>query len=103
MPGYSEEDARLAVGASTSYAEALRRLGMRAVGGNHRLFRSWVDGVWKIPTSHFDPRLRPPGAQLRSFSLDEVLTENSSYPRASVKETAPGRVEADDLRVVRTR
>lgn len=85
MPRYSEQEARSAVAASTSYTEALRRLGMRAAGGNHRLFRSWVDGVWKIPTGHFNPRLRPRDGRLRSFALEEVLVENSTYGRANVK------------------
>ena len=85
MPRYTEEEARGAVAASTSYTEALRRLGMRAAGGNHRLFKSWVDGVWKIPTDHFDPRLRPQDGRLRSFALEEVLIENSTYGRANVK------------------
>ena len=54
-PRYSESEAREAIGASISFSEALRRLGMRPAGGNHmtlkkyhtdlghldRPFRSW--------------------------------------------------------------
>jgi len=72
---------------------------MRAAGGNHRLFRSWVDGVWKIPTDHFDPRLRPQDGRLRSFALEEVLVENSTYGRANVKHRVlAGRSQAAGLR-----
>jgi len=39
---------------SLSYAEALRRLGMRAAGGNHLTLQKYVV-IWDIPTDHFDP------------------------------------------------
>ena len=39
-PRYSESEAREAVGASISFAGALRRLGMRPAGGNHKTCRS---------------------------------------------------------------
>ena len=54
-PRYTEEDARAAIAASRSYAEALRRLGMRAAGGNHRTIRRYAEEVWRIPVDHFDP------------------------------------------------
>lgn len=54
-PRYSEREARTAVAASISYAEALRRLGMRPAGGNHRTLRRYVERVWRIPNGHFDP------------------------------------------------
>jgi transposase-like protein len=28
-----------------SFSEALRKLGMRPAGGNHRLFKEWVEAV----------------------------------------------------------
>src|SRR3954471_6485246 len=55
MPGgrwFSEEEVRGAVADSRSYAEALRRLGLRAAGGNHRTIRKYVD-AWRIPVDHF--------------------------------------------------
>lgn len=71
---------------SHSYAEALRKLGLSPKGGNHRLFRHWVDVIWRIPTDHFDPsrafRARPGRDPV---PLSEVLVENSTYPRASLK------------------
>jgi hypothetical protein len=75
MPRYSEEEARAAVAASYSYTEALRRIGLRPAGGNHALFRRYVDTVWKIDTSHFDPyfRSRIAGGPSRAKPLSEVL------------------------------
>jgi hypothetical protein len=40
---YTEQEAREAVASSLCYAEALRKLGLRPVGGNHRIFRKYVD------------------------------------------------------------
>src|SRR6476660_3246625 len=54
-PRYSEEEARAAIAASRSYTEALRRLGMRAAGGNHRTIRHYAEEVWRLPVDHFDP------------------------------------------------
>jgi len=48
MPRYTEVQAREAVAASKSYSEALRRVGLRPAGGNHNVFRHWVDEVWEI-------------------------------------------------------
>lgn len=87
MPRYSEEEARAAVQASLSYSEALRRVGLRPAGGNHKLFRHWVDDVWRIPTDHFDPN----AARHRNFNarkaipLDEVMVEHSTYGRGHLK------------------
>ena len=81
--GTREEEARAAVIASRSYSEALRRLGLRPVGGNHRLFRRWVDGVWNIPTDHFSPW--GTGVRKEARALEDVLVEGSTYDRAALK------------------
>src|SRR5919201_1796151 len=88
MPRYTEEEARAAVAASHSYTEALRRAGLRPAGGNHSLFRKYVDEIWKIDTSHFDPywaARRNGGLSRRRKPLDENLIERSSYKRATLK------------------
>jgi hypothetical protein len=54
-PRYSEDDARLAIAASMSWAEALRRLGMRPAGGNWKTLQRYAREVWGISTAHFDP------------------------------------------------
>ncbi len=86
MPIYDEDQARQAVEQSFSYAEALRRLGLRPSGGNHRLFRRHIDEVWMISTDHFDragaQRL---GVSRRGIPLQQVLVEGSSYSRTALK------------------
>jgi hypothetical protein len=82
-PRYTEQEAREAIAASASYAEALRRLGMRAAGDNHLTLRRYATEVWRIPTDHFDPHAgtRGPGNALRRRErpLDTILVEHSTY------------------------
>jgi hypothetical protein len=89
MPGrrwFSEEEVRAAVAASLSYAEALRRLGLRAAGGNHRTIRKYVEEVWEIPIDHFDrSQARALGARRRAVPLVDVLVEASTYHRGHLK------------------
>ncbi|MGI8714853.1 MAG: hypothetical protein ACR2NR_17065 [Solirubrobacteraceae bacterium] len=86
MPRYDEHQARAAIGASQSYAEALRRLGLRPAGGNHALFRRYVDEIWHIPTDHFEPTLaQRRGLQHQKIPLGQILVEHSGYSRASLK------------------
>src|SRR4051794_10739136 len=84
---YTEAQARAAISASTTYTEALRRLGMRPAGGNHRTIRRYAEEVWRIPVDHFDPD----GARRRRLRRDpvplaEVLVERSTYQRARLKQ-----------------
>jgi len=86
VPRYTEAEAREAVRTSFSYAEALRTLGLRPSGGNHRLFRRHVDEIWAIPTEHFDPgRARRLGLRHDTIGLDRVLVEHSTYSRGGLK------------------
>jgi hypothetical protein len=80
MPGYTEEEARVAVAASRSYAETLRRLGLRSAGDNAKLLRRWLER-WQISTDHFDRHvgLRERWAQL--IPLEDILVPGSSYSR----------------------
>jgi len=87
VPRYTEEQAREAVKSSLCYSEALQRLGLRPVGGNHSLFRRYVDDIWQIPTDHFDPD-RARHARLKRVTripLEEVLVEGSKYQRRALK------------------
>jgi len=87
MPRYTEAEARRAVAECRSYSAVLRRLGLRAAGGNHALLRHYVDEVWEIPTPHFDG-----GASARALPaaaakpLRGVLVRDSSYSRGKLKE-----------------
>ena len=88
-PRYTEEEARAAIAASLSYAEALRRLGMRAAGGNWRTLKRYAIDVWNIPVDHFDPRASQRIALGRGRTparpLDELLVENSHQSRGNLK------------------
>jgi hypothetical protein len=74
--------------ASMSYAEALRRLGLRAAGGNHATLKKYA-ASWGISVDHFDPhstqRRGGPHA-MKARPLDEVLVEHSTYSRSQLKE-----------------
>jgi hypothetical protein len=86
VPRYSEAEARRAICESLSHAEALRRLGLRPSGGNHALFRRYVDEVWQVPTNHFEPtRAQRRGLQHEKIPMSQILVENSSYSRRSLK------------------
>lgn len=87
VPRYTEREAREAVASSFCYSEALQKLGLRPAGGNHSLFRRYVDEIWKIPTDHFDPvAARLSGfRRIRPVPLEEVLVEGSTYSRKALK------------------
>jgi hypothetical protein len=85
---FTEDEARAAVAASLSYAEALRRLGLRAAGGNHGTLKKYV-ALWGISVAHFDPhgtqRRGGPHAR-RARPLSEILVEHSTYNRGQLKD-----------------
>jgi hypothetical protein len=86
-PRYSEDQARAAIAASRSYTEALRRLGMRAAGGNYRTIRHYAEKVWGIPVDHFDPdAVRRAALGRPPIPLRDVLVEGSTYQRSLLKE-----------------
>jgi hypothetical protein len=85
-PRYTEQQAREAVAASKSYAEALRRLDMCAHGGAWKVLKKWV-AIWDIPTEHFDPyaRMAEVGRRRRT-PLEEILVEGRPFQTAHLKE-----------------
>lgn len=85
-PAYSREQAEAAVSDSRSFSEALRKLGRRAAGGNHRTLRRHL-AEWGISTAHFDPNAgRRRGSERRVTPLSEILVEGSSFSRGHLKE-----------------
>ena len=85
---YAEDEARAAVAASMSYAEALRRLGLRAAGGNHATLKRYV-ALWDISVEHFDPhstQRRGGRHAMKARPLSEILVERSTYNRTQLKE-----------------
>jgi hypothetical protein len=84
-PRYSEAEARSAIAASTSFSAALRKLGLRAAGGNWRTLRKYA-AVWSIPTDHFDPNAaRKHGVPQVRRPLSSILVEGSSFSRWHLK------------------
>jgi hypothetical protein len=83
---YSEREARDAIAASRSFAEALRRLGRCPTGGAGRTLKKWTV-TWGISTDHFDPYAASRGRLVKSaLPLGEVLVEGSTYHRGKLKE-----------------
>lgn len=79
---YTEAQARLAIEASYSWAESLRRLGLCPTGGAWRVLKKHA-GLWGIPTEHFLPDGRPPA---RRRALEDLLVEHSPIRGTKLKE-----------------
>ena len=85
VPRYDEQQARGAISASLSYAEALRRLDLCGSGGNWATLQLWADR-WNISTAHFDPYAgHAARAQARARPLAEILVRDSPYSRSSLR------------------
>jgi hypothetical protein len=83
---WSEEEVRAAVAESLCYAEVLRRLGLRAAGGNHRTVRKYVEQIWPIPTDHFDANAARGRARAGTARpLEDILVAGSTYHRGHLK------------------
>src|SRR5687768_10478059 len=86
MPRYAAAAARAAAASARCYSEALRTLGLRAAGGNHKVFRKWVDEIWKIPTDHFDRYAASRGHEApNARPLEDYLVEHSTISRHKLK------------------
>lgn len=85
VPRYTEQEARTAVEASFSYAETLRRLDLRATGGNWLTLQRWAER-WGTSTEHFDRNASSTALmRARARPLAEILVEGSPYSRSSLK------------------
>jgi hypothetical protein len=84
-PRYSEAEVREAVENSPSFAEALRRLGLRPAGGNHRTLRKLIDH-YGISIEHFDANWALRCERPRTATpLHDILVEDSTYHRGHLK------------------
>lgn len=82
---YSESAARDAIATSTNWSQALRKLGLRAAGGNHAVLKRWAR-AWQISTDHFAPYAHVGRHFHREcIPLEQVLVEGSTYSRGSLK------------------
>ena len=88
-PRYTEQEAREAIAASGSFAEALRRMGMCSSGNGYLILAKWA-AIWRIPTDHFDSRGRGlANLALRNTGgkpLSELLVEGRYTKSATLKE-----------------
>jgi hypothetical protein len=85
-PRYTEVQVREAVEGARSTAEALRRLGLRAAGGNFRSLAK-LTRHYGISTEHFEPRDATLALRLRSAKpLEEILVRDSTFSRGHLKE-----------------
>src|SRR4051794_451050 len=83
---FTEEEAREAIAAADSWAGALRLLGMRVAGGNHKTIQKWASR-WQISTDHFDPgRARARANRRRGRTLEQMLVPGSNVKRARLKQ-----------------
>src|SRR3954453_19740224 len=84
-PRYTEEEAREAIGASYSWAEALRRLGMCRSGNAWKILKKYA-AIWAIPTGHFDPHRHNRRAIVKhARPIETILVEGSDYNRGHLK------------------
>lgn len=90
---FTETQVRDAVACSTSFAEVLRRIGLRPAGGNHGTIKKYV-ARWQIPVDHFGPRGPYPRGGVVAQPLEEVLVAGSQYHRGHLK----ARLYASDLK-----
>jgi hypothetical protein len=66
-------------------AEALRHLGLRPAGGNHKTLSKLVDR-YGVSTEHFDPYWGQRGQRRPDATpLEAILVENSTYSRSHLK------------------
>jgi hypothetical protein len=83
-PRFTEEEARAAIALADCWAAALRLLGMRVAGGNHKTLQKWAS-IWEISTEHFDMAAVRARTPRRALPLEEILIEGSNYKRSSLK------------------
>jgi HNH endonuclease len=82
---FSEADARAAIAQANCWSDALRCLGYEPKGSNFQTLQRWAK-EWGIPSDHFDANsVRRRASARRAFPLEEVLVENSTYPRGKLK------------------
>lgn len=84
-PSFTESQLREAIALASSYAEALRLIGLRPAGGNHATIKKYAL-LWGIPTHHFVPTGARPRGGSNAVPLSDVLVRGSTYHRGHLKE-----------------
>ena len=84
---YLEENFRPVIETSKSLTECLDKMKLRSAGGNYEILNKYIE-KYNISTEHFNPYLSSnteKAIKNNTLTLDEVLIENSSYDRGSLK------------------
>jgi uncharacterized protein YlaI len=86
---YKEDDLVMVISKAKTLSDVLRSLNLRCAGGNYQTIKKYIK-LYKIDTSHFEPeeeRLKRLSEYNKGviIPLDEILIENSSYNRRSLK------------------
>jgi hypothetical protein len=85
VPKFTEIEARAAIASALCWSDALRTLGLRSAGGNHRTLQRWA-ARWDIDASHFDANaVRRRTLGRAPTPLDKILVERSLFGRQTVK------------------
>ncbi len=90
MRTWTEEDLEEAVECSRNLTETIKRLGLRAAGGNFRSVREWIEKL-QLDTSHFETQAEVAKRTIAQYMkdgkvpLEEILVENSDYSRYHLK------------------
>lgn len=85
---YSEENIKNAVENSSCIKEAIKFIGLRAAGGNYKIFHKYVE-KYNIDISHFSENVKNNignWASKNKINLCDILTENSDYNRTHLKD-----------------
>lgn len=87
---YSKENFEKAIKESKTIKDALKKMGLRAAGGNYKVFYKYVE-KYGIDTSHFETKeeiaKRTIGKYISGIKipLSDILVENSTYSRTELK------------------
>src|SRR5690349_1658330 len=84
MARYDKPTLTRVIAQSQSFSDALRRLGLRAAGGNHATIKKYAE-QWGIGTSHFGHEPPPVHLARPRIPLSEILVERSTYHRGHLK------------------
>jgi hypothetical protein len=80
---FSESNLKNIVADSDSYKDCLLKLNIRSAGGNYKTLKKYIK-LYNIDVSHFN--FKNENLLNKSKPLDDILVENSTYSRRSLKE-----------------
>lgn len=87
---YTKESFEKIITESVNIKMALKKLGLRAAGGNYKVFHKYVE-KYNLDTSHFETREEvyqrtvAITSREKKISIFELLVENSNYSRTYLK------------------